>query len=92
MRAALIGGVVLSLLGAFIVIKGASYTSEESVFKFGHRGEDAAGAPHTAMDRRARVGRRISDHGYRIQTAIPIPQIDRGVVGFALLVRDVDSG
>jgi len=72
MRAALIGGVVLSLLGAFIVIKGVSYTSEESVFKFGHRGE-------MRQERRIPqwIGglglRRISDRGYRIQTAIPIP-------------------
>ena len=35
MRRALIGGVVLSLLGAFILIKEVSYTREESVFKLG---------------------------------------------------------
>jgi hypothetical protein len=35
MRGALIGGVVLLLLGSFIVIEGVSYTSEESVFKLG---------------------------------------------------------
>jgi hypothetical protein len=35
MRGALIGGTVLSLLGAFILIRGVSYTHEESVFKLG---------------------------------------------------------
>jgi ABC-type Mn2+/Zn2+ transport system permease subunit len=35
MRGTLIAGVVLALLGAFVVIKGLSYTSEESVLKFG---------------------------------------------------------
>jgi ABC-type Mn2+/Zn2+ transport system permease subunit len=35
MRGTLIAGVVLAVLGAFVVIKGLSYTSEESVFKFG---------------------------------------------------------
>ena len=35
MRSALIAGVLLSLVGAFIVIKGVSYTREESVLKLG---------------------------------------------------------
>jgi hypothetical protein len=35
MRGALIAGVVLAALGAFVLIKGLSYTREESVFKFG---------------------------------------------------------
>lgn len=35
MRGALIAGVVLAVLGAFILIKGLSYTREESVFKLG---------------------------------------------------------
>src|SRR5216683_1330708 len=35
MRGALIAGVVLVVLGAFVLIKGLSYTREESVFKFG---------------------------------------------------------
>jgi hypothetical protein len=35
MRGTLIAGVVLAALGAFMVIKGLSYTSEESVFKLG---------------------------------------------------------
>lgn len=35
MRGTLIAGVVLAVLGAFVVIKGLSYTSEESVFKLG---------------------------------------------------------
>jgi hypothetical protein len=35
MRGALIAGVVLAVLGAFALIKGVSYTREESVFKFG---------------------------------------------------------
>ena len=35
MRGALIAGVVLAVLGAFVLIKGVSYTREESVFKFG---------------------------------------------------------
>ena len=35
MRGALIVGVILSVLGAFVLIKGLSYTREESVFKFG---------------------------------------------------------
>lgn len=35
MRVALIAGVVLAVLGAFVLIKGLSYTREESVFKLG---------------------------------------------------------
>jgi hypothetical protein len=35
MRGTLIAGVVLAALGAFVVIKGLSYTTDESVFKFG---------------------------------------------------------
>jgi hypothetical protein len=35
MRGTLIAGVVLAVAGAFVVIKGLSYTREESVFKFG---------------------------------------------------------
>ena len=35
MRGTLIAGFVLAALGAFVVIKGLSYTREESVFKFG---------------------------------------------------------
>lgn len=35
MRGTLIAGVVLAVVGAFVVIKGLSYTREESVFKFG---------------------------------------------------------
>jgi hypothetical protein len=35
MRGALIAGVVLAALGAFVLIEGLSYTREESVFKFG---------------------------------------------------------
>jgi hypothetical protein len=35
MRGVLIAGVVLAALGAFSLIKGLSYTREESVFKFG---------------------------------------------------------
>jgi hypothetical protein len=35
MRGTLIAGVVLAALGAFVLIKGLSYTREESVFKFG---------------------------------------------------------
>lgn len=35
MRGTLIAGVVLAVIGAFVVIKGLSYTREESVFKFG---------------------------------------------------------
>ena len=35
MRVALIAGLVLAALGAFVVFEGVSYTREESVFKFG---------------------------------------------------------
>lgn len=35
MRIALIAGIVLAALGAFSLIKGISYESEESVFKLG---------------------------------------------------------
>lgn len=35
MRGALIAGVVLAGLGVFLLIKGLSYTREESVFKLG---------------------------------------------------------
>jgi hypothetical protein len=35
MRIALISGVLLAALGGFIVVKGVSYTREESVFKLG---------------------------------------------------------
>jgi hypothetical protein len=35
MRVTLIAGVVLVALGAFALIRGLSYTREESVFKFG---------------------------------------------------------
>lgn len=35
MRAGLIAGAVLAAAGLFILIKGASYTREESVFKLG---------------------------------------------------------
>jgi hypothetical protein len=35
MRVSLIAGAVLAVLGAFIIIKGVSYTREESVFKLG---------------------------------------------------------
>ena len=35
MNGPLIGGILLSVLGAFILIKGVSYTREESVFKLG---------------------------------------------------------
>lgn len=35
MRAVLISGAVLAAAGLFLVIKGGSYTREESVFKFG---------------------------------------------------------
>jgi hypothetical protein len=35
MRIALIAGLVLAALGAFSLVKGISYTREESVFKFG---------------------------------------------------------
>lgn len=35
MRGTLIAGVLLAALGAFVVVKGLSYTKEESVFKFG---------------------------------------------------------
>ena len=35
MKGALIAGVVLALVGAFVVFKGVSYTREESVIKFG---------------------------------------------------------
>ncbi len=35
MRSALIAGVLLSLVGAFIIFRGVSYTQEESVLKFG---------------------------------------------------------
>ena len=35
MRIALIAGVLLAALGGFIVVKGVSYTREESVLKLG---------------------------------------------------------
>lgn len=35
MRITLIAGIVLAALGAFSLIKGIGYTSEESVFKLG---------------------------------------------------------
>lgn len=35
MRASLLAGAILAVLGAFIIIKGVSYTREESVFKLG---------------------------------------------------------
>ena len=35
MRAALIAGVILAGLGAFSLLKGISYTREESMFKLG---------------------------------------------------------
>lgn len=35
MRGALIAGLVLAAVGAFIVFKGVSYTEDESVFKLG---------------------------------------------------------
>ena len=35
MRSALIAGVLLSLVGAFILIKGVSYTREETVLRVG---------------------------------------------------------
>lgn len=35
MRAALIAGALLTAAGLFMVIKGVSYTSEDSVFKLG---------------------------------------------------------
>lgn len=35
MRGTLIAGVVLAVLGGFVVIKGLSYTREKSVFKLG---------------------------------------------------------
>lgn len=35
MRGTLIAGVVLAVLGGFVVIKGLSYTREQSVFKLG---------------------------------------------------------
>lgn len=35
MRASLLAGAILAILGAFIIIKGVSYTREESVFKLG---------------------------------------------------------
>ena len=35
MRASLLVGAILAVLGAFIIIKGVSYSREESVFKFG---------------------------------------------------------
>jgi putative Mn2+ efflux pump MntP len=35
MRSTLIAGVVLSLVGAYVVFEGVSYTREESVIKFG---------------------------------------------------------
>jgi len=35
MRVTLIAGVVLVALGAFALLRGVSYTREESVFKFG---------------------------------------------------------
>jgi hypothetical protein len=35
MRGTLIAGVVLAVVGGFVIIKGVSYTSDESVFKFG---------------------------------------------------------
>jgi hypothetical protein len=35
MRGTLIAGCVLAVLGAFLLIKGVSYTREESVFKLG---------------------------------------------------------
>ena len=35
MRGTLIAGIVLAALGAFAIVEGVSYTSDESVFKFG---------------------------------------------------------
>ena len=35
MRSVLIAGCVLGLLGLFVVVRGLSYTREESVFKLG---------------------------------------------------------
>ena len=35
MRASLLAGAILAVLGAFIIIKGVTYSREESVFKFG---------------------------------------------------------
>jgi hypothetical protein len=35
MRSALIAGIVLAAVGAFVVFKGVSYTQDESVFKLG---------------------------------------------------------
>ena len=35
MRGTLIAGIVLAALGGFVIVKGLSYTSDESVFKFG---------------------------------------------------------
>ena len=35
MRVSLVAGAILAVFGAFIIIKGLSYTREESVFKLG---------------------------------------------------------
>jgi hypothetical protein len=35
MHVSLLAGAVLAVLGAFIIVKGVSYTREESVFKLG---------------------------------------------------------
>jgi hypothetical protein len=35
MRVSLIVGAILAVVGAFVIIKGVSYTREESVFKLG---------------------------------------------------------
>jgi hypothetical protein len=35
MRVSLVAGAILAVLGAFIIIRGVSYTREESVFKLG---------------------------------------------------------
>jgi hypothetical protein len=35
MRAVLISGIVLAAIGLYLLLKGASYTREESVFKLG---------------------------------------------------------
>lgn len=49
MRAALIAGAVLVAAGLFILIRGASYTREESVFKLGdwrRRYSESAASPN----------------------------------------------
>jgi drug/metabolite transporter (DMT)-like permease len=35
MRVSLVAGAILAVLGAFVIIRGVSYTREESVFKLG---------------------------------------------------------